>query len=164
MHETEVDAKTLSEFLGLHPRQVLKLAEQGLIVRTGRGKFALTQSCANTVKHFREQLAGHKSADGKIDAMKSNALLKESQRRLVDLKYQQLAATLISMAELELLWADLVRSCRMLFQSFAARARSELPHLTDADQLTLERLGEVMLRECALKGKAPLPASSKPID
>jgi|SRR5215469_9342641 len=108
MHETEVDAKTLSEFLGLHPRQVLKLAEQGLIVRTGRGKFALTQSCANTVKHFREQLAGHKSADGKIDAMKSNALLKESQRRLVDLKYQQLAATLISMAELELVWADLV--------------------------------------------------------
>jgi phage terminase Nu1 subunit (DNA packaging protein) len=78
MHETEVDAKTLSEFLRLHPRQVLKLAEQGLVVRMSRGKFALIESVANVVSHYRERLAGHTSADGKIDAMKSNAFTERS--------------------------------------------------------------------------------------
>jgi phage terminase Nu1 subunit (DNA packaging protein) len=164
MHETEVDAKTLSEFLRLHPRQVLKLAEQGLVVRMSRGKFALIESVANVVSHYRERLAGHTSADGKIDAMKSNALLKEAQRRLVELKYQQLDGQLISLPDIEVLWSDLVRNSRMLFESFPVRARFELQHLSDADQLALERLVGVMLEEMAIKGEAPLPASSKPID
>jgi hypothetical protein len=34
-----------------------------------------------------------------------------------------------------------------------------LPHLSDADQATLEKVGEAMLREIALKGQVPLPAA-----
>ena len=39
-----------------------------------------------------------------------------------------------------------------------------LPHLTDADQATLEKLADDMLREIALKGPVPLPtgASDEP--
>jgi hypothetical protein len=91
-------------------------------------------------------------------------LLKEAQRRLVELKYQQLDGQLISLPDIEVLWSDLVRNSRMLFESFPVRARFELQHLSDADQLALERLVGVMLEEMAIKGEAPLPASSKPID
>jgi hypothetical protein len=70
----------------------------------------------------------------------------------------------ISLPEAEAVWSGLVRSGRVLLQSIPARARAVLPHLTDTDQATLEKLTDDMLREIALKGPVPLPtgASDEP--
>jgi phage terminase Nu1 subunit (DNA packaging protein) len=158
--ENEVDAPTLARVLGCDVRTMHLLARKGLCVRVGRNRYELFQSIGNVVEHYRRQAAGHTSADGKADAMKSNAALKDAQRRLLDFKYEQLNGQLLSIAEIEALWGDLVDATRVLFMLFPARARGDLPHLTNDDLNTLERLSLSMLREVAVKGRPPLPTPS----
>jgi hypothetical protein len=74
---------------------------------------------------------------------------------LTDLKFAQLDRLLLSLPECEAIWSAPVRSGRVLFQSFPARARLVPPRLTYADQRTLEMLADDMLREIAIKGPVP---------
>jgi phage terminase Nu1 subunit (DNA packaging protein) len=157
--DDSVDAATVARWLSCSTRQVRQYAEEGLVVRVGPWRFDLERSIGNVILHLRELAGSRKGADG-VDAVKASAALKDAQRKLAELRYAQLDAQVISLPEAEMLWADLVRSARRLFQSFPARARAALPHLSDADQATLETVGEDMLREIALKGQVPLPAVS----
>jgi phage terminase Nu1 subunit (DNA packaging protein) len=161
--DNSVDAATVARWLNCSPRMVRQYAEEGLVVRTGPGRFDLERSVGNVVLYLRELASSRRGADG-ADAVKASAALKDAQRKLAELKYQQLDGQLISLREAEAVWSDLVRSGRVLFQSLPARARVVLPHLTDADQATLEKLADDMLREIALKGSVPLPtgASDEP--
>jgi phage terminase Nu1 subunit (DNA packaging protein) len=157
--DDSVDAATVARWLNCSTRQVRQYAEEGLAVRTGPGRFDLERSVGNVVLHLRELASSHRGAGG-ADVVKASAALKDAQRKLAELRYAQLDAQVISLPEAEMLWADQVRSARRLFQSYPARARAALPHLSDADQTTLEKVGEAMLREIALKGQVPLPAAS----
>jgi phage terminase Nu1 subunit (DNA packaging protein) len=154
--DASVDAATVGRWLSCSPRMVRQYAEEGFAVRTGPGRFDLERSVGNVVLHLRELASSRRGADG-TDVVKASAALKDAQRRLAELKYQQLDGQLISLREAEAVWSGLVRSGRVLFQSLPARARVVLPHLTDADQATLEKLADDMLREVALKGPVPLP-------
>jgi phage terminase Nu1 subunit (DNA packaging protein) len=154
--DDSVDVETVARWLNCSTRQVRQYAEDGLAVRTGPGRFDLERSVGNVVLYLRELASSRRGADG-TDVVKASAALKDAQRKLAELKYQQLDGQLISLREAEAVWSDLVRSGRVLFQSLPARARVVLPHLTDADQATLEKLADDMLREVALKGPVPLP-------
>jgi terminase small subunit / prophage DNA-packing protein len=158
-----VDAATIARWLNCSTRQVRQYAEEGLVVRTGPGRFDLERSVGNVVLHLRELASSRRGADG-TDVVKASAALKDAHRKLAELRYQQLDGQLISLPEAEAVWSELVRSGRVLFQSLPARARAVLPHLTDADQAAMEKLAGDMLREIALKGPVPLPtgASDEP--
>jgi phage terminase Nu1 subunit (DNA packaging protein) len=161
--DNSVDVETVARWLNCSTRQVRQYAEEGLAVRTGPGRFELERSVGNVILHLRELASSRRGADG-TDAVKASAALKDAQRKLAELKYQQLDGQLMSLSEAEAVWSGLVRSGRTLLQSLPARARFVLPHLTDADQATLEKLVDDMLREIALKGSVPLPtgASDEP--
>jgi phage terminase Nu1 subunit (DNA packaging protein) len=161
--DDSVDAATVARWLNCSTRQVREYAEQGLVIRTGPGRFDLERSVGNVVLHLRELASSRRGADG-TDVVKASAALKDAQRKLAELKYQQLDGQLMSLPEAEAVWSGLVRSGRTLVQSLPARARFVLPHLTDADQATLEKLVDDMLREIAIKGSVPLPtgASDEP--
>ena len=156
--DDSVDAATVARWLNCSTRQVRQYAEEGLAVRTGPGRFDLERSVGNVVLHLRELASSRRGADG-TDVVKASAALKDAQRKLAELKYQQLDGQLISLPEAETVWSELVRFGRVLFQSLPARARVVLPHLTDADQATLEKVADAMLREIALKGPVPLPTA-----
>jgi phage terminase Nu1 subunit (DNA packaging protein) len=111
------------------------------------------------VLYLRELASSRRGADG-TDVVKASAALKDAQRKLAELKYQQLDGQLISLREAEAVWSGLVRSGRVLFQSLPARARAILPYLPDADRVALEQLADDMLREIALKGPVPLPSGA----
>ena len=161
--DDSVDAATVARWLNCSPRMVRQYAEDGLAVRTGPGRFDLERSVGNVVLNLRELASSRRGADG-TDVVKASAALKDAQRKLAELKYQQLDGQLMSLPEAEAVWSGLVRSGRTLVQSLPARARFVLPHLTDADQATLEKLVDDMLREIAIKGSVPLPtgASDEP--
>jgi phage terminase Nu1 subunit (DNA packaging protein) len=158
--DDSVDAEMVARWLNCSTRQVRQYAEEGLVVRTGPGRFDLERSVGNVVLYLRELASSRRGSDG-ADAVKASAALKDAQRKLAE---QQLDGQLMSLSEAEAVWSGLVRSGRTLVQSLPARARFVLPHLTDADQATLEKLVDDMLREIALKGSVPLPtgASDEP--
>jgi phage terminase Nu1 subunit (DNA packaging protein) len=161
--DDSVDAATVARWLNCSTRQVREYVERRLVVRTGPGQFDLEASVRGVVLYLRELASSRRGADG-TDVVKASAALKDAQRKLAELKYQQLDGQLMSLSEAEAVWSGLVRSGRTLVQSLPARARFVLPHLTDADQATLEKLVDDMLREIALKGSVPLPtgASDEP--
>ena len=154
--DDSVDAATVARWLNCSTRQVREYVERRLVVRTGPGQFDLEASVRGVVLYLRELASSRRGADG-TDVVKASAALKDAQRKLAELKYQQLDGQVISLREAEAVWSGLVRSGRVLFQSLPARARVVLPHLTDANQATLEKLADDMLREVALKGPVPLP-------
>jgi phage terminase Nu1 subunit (DNA packaging protein) len=161
--DDSVDAATVARWLNCSTRQLREYVGRGLVVRTGPGQFDLEASVRGVVLYLRELASSRRGADG-TDVVKASAALKDAQRKLAELKYQQLDGQLMSLPEAEAVWSGLVRSGRTLVQSLPARARFVLPHLTDADQATLEKLVDDMLREIALKGSVPLPtgASDEP--
>lgn len=155
--EQVVDAKTLARICRLDVRTVLKLAEHGTVVRVARGRFALEQSLGNVIEHYRNRAAGREAQDGSVDIVKANAALRETQRRLNEIKIEQLEGELISLPEVQAVWEALALSTRQLFMSFPTRARFNLPHLTGADQQVLENLAHDMLTEVAFQGEVKLP-------
>jgi phage terminase Nu1 subunit (DNA packaging protein) len=157
--DDSVDAEMVARWLNGSTRMVRQYAEQGLVIRIGPDRFDLERSVGNVVLYLRELASSRRGADG-TDVVKASAALKDAQRKLAELKYQQLDGQLISLREAEAVWSGLVRSGRVLFQSLPARARANLPYLTDAARVALEQLADDMLREIALKGPVPLPSGA----
>ena len=106
----EVDALALAEMLNCDERTVRNYAQMGIAKRAARDRYALFESIAGVVKHFRE-LA---SRQGTAEAMKAGAALKDAQRRLADFRYEQLKSQLISLPEAEAVWRDLDVSSQSL--------------------------------------------------
>jgi phage terminase Nu1 subunit (DNA packaging protein) len=137
---------------------VRQYAEEGLAVRTGPGRFDLEASVRGVVQHLRELASGHRSEGA--DVVKASAELKQSQKRLIDLRYNQLRAKLISFDELEALWSDLILATQFLFRSIAARMRERAPDLSREHYELLQELTQELLREVVIAGKAPVPKAS----
>jgi phage terminase Nu1 subunit (DNA packaging protein) len=151
----------LARICRVNVRTVLKLAEEGIVVRVARGRFAQWKSLGNLVEHYRSRAAGRESLDGAVDIVRANAALRDSQRRLTDIKIAQLEKTLISLDDVKAAWDEVALGVKQLFLSLPARARFDLPHLTGSDQKVLERLVRDMLSELATEGEVLLPGGEK---
>jgi phage terminase Nu1 subunit (DNA packaging protein) len=158
--DVSVDAPTLARICRLDVRTILKLAEQEIVVRVARGRYAQWASVGNLIEHYREQAAGRIGRDETVDAMRANCELKNSQRRLNELRIAKIEGELISLPEVEAAWAEIALATRQLFMALPARARFDLPHLTGADQKVLERLVREMLTEVATEGRVRLPSGA----
>ncbi len=127
-----VDAATVARLLNCTTRMVRQYAEEGLAVRVGPGRFDLEASVRGVVKHLRELASGHRSEGA--DVVKASAELKQSQKRLIDLRYNQLRAKLISIDEVEALWSDLIWRPNFYFvrlrRVFASAPRTCRPNIT----------------------------------
>ena len=156
--DDSVDAATIARWLACSTRQAREYAEEGLVVRTGPGRFDLETSVRGVVKHLRELASGHRSEGA--DVVKASAELKQSQKRLVDLRYNQLRAKLISIDEVEAVWSDLILATQFLFRSIAPRFRERAPYLSPQHYEMLQELTQELLREVVIAGKAPVPQAS----
>jgi phage terminase Nu1 subunit (DNA packaging protein) len=156
--EDPVDAATLARWLNCSTRQVRQYAQENVAVRTGLGRFDLEASVRGVVEHLRELASGHRSEGA--DVVKASAELKQSQKRLVDLRYNQLRAKLISIDEVEAVWSDLILATQFLFRSIAPRFRERAPYLSPQHYEMLQELTQELLREVAIAGKAPVPQAS----
>jgi phage terminase Nu1 subunit (DNA packaging protein) len=156
--DDSVDAATLARWLNCSMRQARQYTEEGVAVRTGPGGFDLEASVRGVVKHLRELASGHRS--GGADVVKASAELKQSQKRLVDLRYNQLRAKLISIDEVEALWSNLILATQFLFRSIAPRFRERAPYLSPQHYEMLQELTQELLREVVIAGKAPVPQAS----
>jgi phage terminase Nu1 subunit (DNA packaging protein) len=68
LEETDVivGAPTLARICRLDVRTILKLAEEGIVVRVARGRFAQWESLGNLIEHYRSRAAGRESLDGAV--------------------------------------------------------------------------------------------------
>lgn len=137
--------------------QVRKYAREGIAIKLRHGRYDLARSTTNLIVHLRKMAAAHRSADGAHDIVAEGAKLKATQRRFTEMRIEEKAGRLISIEDVEILWAGMVASVRQLFLAFPGRARFDLPHLTGHDQEKLQRLARDMLDEIAVAGRPKLP-------
>ena len=123
---TEVDEATLGRVLDCDAQEIRRYWRTGIIKRTAAKKYPLFPSIRFVLGHFRRLASGY----GTGEAMRANAALRDSQRRLTDLRYDQLRGTLVSMAEIEALWGELIQATQFLFRSIASRMRDRAPDLS----------------------------------
>jgi phage terminase Nu1 subunit (DNA packaging protein) len=150
---TEVDEATLGRVLDCDAQEIRRYWRTGIIKRTAAKKYPLFPSIRFVLGHFRRLASGY----GTGEAMRANAALRDSQRRLTDLRYDQLRGTLVSMAEIEAMWGELIQATQFLFRSIASRMRERAPDLSRDHYELLQELTQELLREVAIAGKAPLP-------
>lgn len=131
-----------------------RLANSGIFVRARqRAYYELFPSVGNYIEYLRGIAARHKT-DG-YDVVKENALLKQSQRSLAELKAARLRGDLVSRAEIFPLWAEAVKDFRAIVLSMPARAQAALPHLVPSEVEALKRTAREALNEFKVKGEHP---------
>src|SRR3954463_7995971 len=93
----ELTAPELGELFGCDPRAIRSLASRGIMQRTRHGRYKAAESIRAYVVHLREQAAGRIGHDPSIDIVRENALLRRARRRMIEIKYERLSGSLISM-------------------------------------------------------------------
>lgn len=156
----EVSAQQLARIMRCNIRTIERLSTVQVIKTVRPNRYLLWESIGNVIDHYRRSAAGR----GTAETAQATVELKQAQRRLTDLKYDQLRGELISMPDIEAVWADLVRSAKWLFLTLPERARFALPHLGTDDLGTLERVCQEMLKELTMREAPPMPKAPKAED
>lgn len=156
-----VSAPQLAAALDCTTRTIEKYAEQNIVVKVARGRYHFLQSIKNVVAHLRKQAASQVSNDGKLDQVQENVRFKAAQRKMAEMRIEQMEGTLISVAEVEEAWSALVTANRQLVLSIPGRCRMELPDLTGHEQTIIQDICRQVLTETAL-GEGNMPRAEGP--
>lgn len=138
--------------------QLVYYERKGLIVRLGRGRYAILASCSNVIKHLREQAAGRAGKDG-MDAVTEGARLKAAQRELTEHRLALLRGETVRVPDVAALWQEILTEIRQLALSWPGKVAFSLPTLLPRDIEEMKRIVKADLDDIAsLKTtKPPLP-------
>jgi terminase small subunit / prophage DNA-packing protein len=139
----------LCQLWGCDRRQVARLAERGIAMRIGRGRFDAPVSTKKYIAHLREQAAGRVGVTGK-DAVAANVAFKESQTRLNDQRFKKEAGELIPVEEVRTTWAAIMRTVRQFVLTLPNQIAFEVPTLTVHDRKAIDRLVREGLSDAAM--------------
>jgi phage terminase Nu1 subunit (DNA packaging protein) len=122
-----ISAAALAELLRLTPARIRQLAEDGVMVRTGHGKYDLELSVGNYVERLREQAAGRATSNGSgLNLPNESALLKRAQREYYELKNALTKGDIVKVSDIAPAWARVVLAVRAAMLAIPGRARLAL--------------------------------------
>ena len=137
----ETDEAALASLLGITSNRVRILARDGVIIRSGRGKFDTAQSLNRYIARLRESAAraGRPSTGGDELKAERTRLAKE-QADATALKNAQLRGELAPVADTLREWQEVLRDVRAAMLAVPSRFAASQPHLTphDVEALALE--------------------------
>lgn len=131
----------LGRLIRVSEQTVRDLARKGIVVRKGRGAYDLAQSVGNYSDHLREMAAGRGGESGINTLTAERARLAREQADTAAQKNAAMRRELVSAAEVERGWVEIVRASRAAILALTSRIRGRLPHLTAADAKVID--GEI---------------------
>ncbi len=113
----------LALLLGLTPRRINQLAEEGVTVRTGHGEFDGPASVRNYIASI-----ANKAKDGEAayDKEREEARLKKEQADTQELKNAKLRKELLPVEEVSRVWSEQVSSIRSGMLAVVSRVRQRI--------------------------------------
>ena len=151
-----VPASQLASLFDCSEKTIRQLAIAGIVVKAGRGQYALGQSIQSYVKHLRAQAAGRLGRDETIDPSKESALFKREQAKHYALKNAILEGTVVPVDKLEPAWAIIVRAVRSAMLAAPGKIRMRLPHLSAHDGEVIDEVIRAGLTDAALSDEPPV--------
>jgi len=141
-----VSAPTLAAFLGVSAPTVRELAAQGVIEKTGHGKYALMESTRRAFQHLRAQAAQTPTAPRLVTA---RARIAEAEAEIREQKLGILSGKLMHMDDAVAAWGTLLRRTRNIILAIPSRVGARLGHLTRADIAVIDDEIRTALTELA---------------
>ncbi len=113
-----VSTVKLSDLLRITPRRCNQLAEEGILVKVGRGRWKLLESLLGRIRDLEAQVSG--SATGELREFQTR--LTKAKAELAEGEAARAAAELVPLDEVEKTWATIVSRIRQQFSSHAGKA------------------------------------------
>ncbi len=113
-----VSTVKLSDLLRITPRRCNQLAEEGILVKVGRGRFKLLESLLGRIRDLEAQVSG--SGTGELREFQTR--LTKAKAELAEGEAARAAAELVPLEEVEKTWATIVSRIRQQFSSLAGKA------------------------------------------
>jgi terminase small subunit / prophage DNA-packing protein len=153
--ETQISGVDLARLLGCDRRSIGNYAVKGLIVKAARGRYRLQASLQVLFRFLTAKTAGRKSSEVKLDANNELALLRESQRKLNEIKLAEAEGRLLPVEAIAPAWDRIIVATRQRMLAVPSQCRFALPHLTASDQATIDDIVRDALTELSENPPAP---------
>jgi phage terminase Nu1 subunit (DNA packaging protein) len=145
-----VDSGALAQLFDCTTRQIELLAKRGICVKLGHGRYNAPASIRNYIRHLREQAASRAGIDASTDTAGANVKLKETNTKLLQLRYDKQANNLIEVQIVRDGWGRIMRAVRQLVLGLPGKIAFEVPTLTLHDRAAIERICRDDLEDAAL--------------
>jgi phage terminase Nu1 subunit (DNA packaging protein) len=119
-----VGAGELADWLGVTSQTISAFANDNKVVRVSRGKYNLRASVRTYTAHLREVAAQRGGEAGVLDLVQERARLAREQADGQELKNRQLRKELLSAADVEREWSDILRKVRAGILAVTSRVRA----------------------------------------
>ena len=140
----------LAELCRCTVRHIELLAQKGVMVRLGHGRYDWRLSVGNYVVHLREQAASRAGQDPAADSVGANVKWKEASTELVRLRLQREAGELVGVDDVRETWGRIMRGIRQFVLALPGKVAFEVPTLTAHDRGVIERICRDELQDAAL--------------
>lgn len=131
-------------------RHVELLANKGIAIKLGHGRYDAPQSTRNYIRHLREQAAARVGSDPERDGVAANVKHKDASTRLLELRIQREARELVPVAAVREAWGAIVRQIRQFVLGLPGQIQFAVPTLSRHDRNIVERLIRDGLEDAAL--------------
>ena len=132
-----VPISVMAAAFDLSERRIAQLADKGLAIRAGRGKFDLIASTTNYVRHLREVASGRTEGTPALTTERTRLASAQAERLTIENKRSR--GILINAAEAEHRWADEMVKLRARLLAVPTGVAMALPHLTTHEIQRIDR-------------------------
>lgn len=126
-----VSTQKISEILGLSDRRIRQLANEGMLVRIGHGKFDLPASIQRYVEVLKEQ----NQTDDEVNYQKERALLTKANRQKAELELKIMRGEVHRSEDVESVMNDMLSSFRAQMLVIPGKLAPQLISITDVEEI-----------------------------
>lgn len=119
-------------------RRIAQLADDGVVVRAGRGRFDLIASTANYCRRLREVASGR--GENAPDLTAERTRLAKEQADRIAIENEAKRGKTLDAEEAELRWADEIVKLRARLLAIPGQVALALPHLTKHELSEIDRV------------------------
>lgn len=134
----ECSAPELASLFSATVQTITKLAREGIVVRTSRGKYDREKSITNYVCHLRDTAAGRGGASAVESLSDERARLAKEQADHAALKNAQLRGELVPKSDVLATWSSMASDIRAGMLAVPSRVQQRLAGLTTVDVETID--------------------------
>ena len=133
----EVSEHELTEYLGVSDRRVRQMVKEGIVVKTGRGKFDLKSSVSNYIKFIKSKEKNNNESLEKLKvAQAAETLMHEKlKKRKTELAVLQMEKKLHSAEDVESIWNTMIFSAKSRITAIPTKISPMLVGLEDVKEV-----------------------------
>ena len=141
----ELSGPELASMFGVSVQVVAKLAKEGHVERTSRGKYDLALSVGRYCAHLRAGAAGRGGVDAVESLSQERARLAKEQADGHALKNAALRGEMVSVADVDATWSGIMSDVRAGILAIPSRVQQRVMSLTATDVAAIDaELREVL--------------------